>query len=344
MDPIVAPPATPPSPAAPVTPTPTPTPEQAAFEKRDFKGWQDARKAEQAGTPPPTPAPVTPPVEAKKPEPPAAPPPPKKISLTQDELNERTRRAVEAALRDAQAKPPAPSPAAAPPPPAPPPVEKFPTIEDWSKTNPTGTLNDYLDARDTWRDERRTAAAKAQAEHQGRLTELKTRADQFREKVTTAIAADAEFVNKIPADVFAATPLSGLSREAIQAGKATFANVAAEAAFRSADPAKFLIHLHAHPDDVRRIAALPPGEWLVELAVLDRSLRTASPPSKPAPPAAAPAPAPESTISAAPPPPPTVSTPGSTADPEADAFKRHDFKTWQAIKAAQRRARVTGAA
>lgn len=334
-------PVAPPPPAAPAPSAPAPTPEQAAFEKKDFSAWQAAKKA---GNTAPPPAP-----EAKaEPPAPAAPPPPKKITLTQDELNARTRRAVEEALKSAEqartAAPPAP-PTEQPKPPAPPPAEKFPSIEEWSKTHPEGTLNDYLDARDTFRDEQRATAARRDAETRGRLTEMKTRADSFRQNVQAAIAADPQFLNAIPEEIIAAKPFSALSREDIHAGKATIANVAAEAALRSSDAARFLRHLKANPAEANRIGQLSPGEWLVEFIALDRSLGVASAPAQPSPAAAPSQPAaPPSTITAAPPPPETLTRPSSVVDPEAAAFKGKNFAEWQQIQNAKRKAKFTGAA
>lgn len=158
---------------------------------------------------------------------------------------------------------------------------------------------------------------------------------KYGEKLIAAREADPDFLSKIPPAIHEAMPLSGLPKGA----PSTFANVAAEAALYSEDPATFYKYLHANRGEVDRIAQLPTDQWLATLRWLDGRL-SGSPVSGTAPieSPAAPAVMP-STITSAPAPPQLVQKPGSTTDPQSAALKRDDFAAFDRIEQQKMRAK-----
>jgi hypothetical protein len=322
-----------------------------AATKGDFTAFQDASRAERRGTPQAAvdvtpPAPVTPPA-ASAPEAAVTPPAPvtPQLSKRQQEANERTRLAVEHATADlraenerlrAQAGTP---PAQTPPAPAEPEWKRFAAMPDAPKLADFESVEDHTAAMSyfiatTIQQETQTAAQRDQFETQ-RQRFLTERSDKYTANLQAAADADPEFLNKIPPAVATARPLSGLAH----GERATFANVAAEAAFRSEHPDVLLTYLHAHQDEVVTIASLPPSEWLPSLIHLDGRLSGSPTPAAPAAPAPA-ASALPSPISAAPPPPPTIQRAGSSADPKQVALENGDYASmqqhWRAERAAKR--------
>lgn len=159
---------------------------------------------------------------------------------------------------------------------------------------------------------------------EARTAVLMARATQFQDRLTAAVARDPELVSKLPPAVVSATPLSGL-----KAGdRATFANVVAEAAFRSETPAELLTYLHAHPDAATAIASLPSDDWLTALARLDGRVSVAHP---------APAKVHPKTLTDAPEPAVALGAHATAADPLESALRMGDQS---AFKAAKRRERA----
>lgn len=346
------------------TPAPTPTPAPAApaaapapvsasvdaLNKNDFTAFQDAEGAKRAGKPlsdvaaaPATQTPATePPPAATEPAQPPA------LSKRQQDANDRTRRAVEQATADLQARirelegraqP------AQPPTPKEPEWRRYAAMPDAPKVDDFERIEDHTAAMShfiatTMLQERAQNAQHQQHESQ-RQRFLTERGEKFSTKLQEAAAADPDFLDKIPPAVATARPLSGLTSEERQS--ATFANVAAEAAFRSEHPHVLLTYLHAHQDEVVAIASQPPSEWLPALIHLDG--RLSGPLTHPAAPAA-PAPASSaspSPISAAPPPAPELRRTGASVDPKQAALDRGDFSTFQDLSRAERQAKRVSA-
>lgn len=349
MDPVTPAPAAPAQPAAPVTVSAT----RDAATRGDLSAFERADAASRTGNPlpavevkpdapaaPVTPAATTPAAPVTDP---AAPPAEPTLSKRQQDANERTRRAVDAATADLRAEierlkagqPPA-APAATPTP-AEPEWKRYSAHPDAPQLEDFDSVGEHAAAMALFVN-RQMASEQTQAtQQQQRDAFLRTRAQSFGENLRQASDADPDFASKIPPEVLTARPLSAMT----PAERPTFANVVAEAAFRSDNPAAFLQYLHANPASVAEIAKLPSIDWaLVALARLDGRISgapaapAATPPAAPAVPAA-PVPSP---ISAAPPPPPTLST-NTSADPKAAALARGDFAAFDAIEQQERLAK-----
>lgn len=324
--------------------------------KGDFSAFKDAEFARRRGAPKPdvpaTPAPVAA-TPATEPVAPATP----TLSKRQQEQNERTRLAVERATADLRAEndrlrathgTPAPAAPTTPPVAAEPEWKRLaalplaPKLADFESVEEHAAamavfVNQQLDQ------ERTQGEARERFESQ-RQRFLQDRGEKFQAKLQEAVAADPDFLDKIPPALTTARPLSGCIQTAqglIDPGTkqpVTFANVAAEAAFRSEHPDVLLTYLHTHQSEVVALASLPESEWLTSLIHLDGRLSgplTSAAPAAPAPAASA-TPSP---ISAAPPPPPTISRAGSTADPKRSALEKGDFAAFQALERAARAAK-----
>lgn len=339
-----------PAPAAPPTP-PTPiAATDAAFANKNFGDYREARAAEVAGKP-------LPPV-AVAPEVPAAPvveTPPAPVEnrrareeKEQQRINDAIRRGIDAELARRGVAPPAPAPVAQPPAPV---GEKFPSLEAWGKANPTGSFEDYMDARDTWREARRTAEVQQQRAQAADVAELRARNDAYGAKISAASAEDKAFLASLPESARNATPISGclaipncgLIDPATQQ-PAAFGNVVAEVATRSDDPVAFYRYLHSHQDETVAVAQGHPQRWFEALTRLDGRIAAGRAPSStsPATPPAEPTtPATPSPVSAFPPPTPTLTTkPGATADPTDAALRTKNFSAYRASREAERMATV----
>lgn len=341
------------APAAPPQPAPTDSAApsaisavEAAISKSpaDYRAAKrEAKRAELSGKPLPSV-----PVEAA-PAPPAEPAAPKHIKLTQDEINERTRRAVEASTADLRAeidrlkRTTAPAEPVAQPQ-APPPVapEKFPSLDVWAEKNPGKTFDDYLDARDDFRAEQTAKAQKVEQEFKTRSEELTKRGQAFAARVEAGKQADPDFANKIPPamrDPKQSIPLSALSADQLKT--ATFSNLVAEAAFRSEQPIELLKYLHSNQAEAVRIAGIAAERGTVEaLIALERiDERIAAKSAAPPPPLASPKP---KKITSAPAPQETLGNrPADLVDPETAAIKA-GTAAYRQFKREQRASQLIG--
>lgn len=367
MDPVQVP-AADSAPPAPVTETITAT--RAAANAGSFADFDKASSAARDGKPlPDVAAPVAaaaapvadaPPADA----PPAAPAdkPLNRREREQHEANERVRRAVDLATKDLRAEIAAlkGKPAEAPGAPAAAATvadyERYLAMPDAPKEEAFDNYAKYTAAVAVFVHDQRAAeavTARTQKEQSDQQTQaLRERTDRYADRLAAAQEADPDVLAKFPPAVMSVTPISHCERTSTglidpSTGRPpTFANLAAEVALRSDNPAAFLTHLHAHQDETVRIAALPEGEWYAALTRLDgRVSGTGQPPvADPNPAAPAPAaPAAPSPISAAPPPPPTLSKAGSTTNPKQAAVARGDFGTFDKLETQDQRARLTHA-
>lgn len=146
--------------------------------------------------------------------------------------------------------------------------DKFAKLADWfaEPGNAEKGIDDYIEARDEWRETRATQkAAQAQIE-----TRRQAQGDKVSAAFVAAKAADPAFEAKIAPALWSATPMSELA----PGTKPTFANLAAEIAFWSETPADLLIRLSADGSkEAHRILALPPAQWERALISLDTELR-----------------------------------------------------------------------
>lgn len=338
-------PATPAAPAQPVA-DPTPTASEAAVAKSTID-YRAARRAERFGKPGPVAVEAVPAQSDAKPDPAAAAPAQPQLSRKereQNDANERTRKAVEAATADIRAElervkaSAAPrSEPAAPATPAPAPaavVEKFPSIEEWSTKNPDKGLEDYIDARAEFQQDQKTNVARLDADLKARAEDLTKRGQAFSTRMSEAIKAEPDLKSKIPpalSDPNRDTrPLSALSPQELQ--KATFVNLVAEAMFRSERPAEIAKYLHANQAETVRIAKLPTFEALLALSSIDGKLSATgavkpAEPAKPKPKTITSAPAPQETLG---------SRPAESVDPLTAAVKSGDTRAYREQRRAER--------
>lgn len=347
---------------APVVSTPEPT-ISATFDaatRGDFSAFEQAHKAARDGkplaavpVPKADPAPAQAPAAAD-PVDPAAPAQPdtRPVSKRQQNVNDAIRDAVDRATADLRAEldrlrrptPEAPKAAEAPAP-AP---ERFPSIAEWSAKpeNAQKTFEDYLDARDSWVEARRTAQAKQQTESEQRQTQHQQEAARFQERIQAANARDPEWHTRVLPALLEATPLSGCHKDAAgrfvdpnrrdasgQPLPINQTNAIAQVAWYSEHPHALMQEL-SKPDVADRLKDLPPDQFMAALYRIDGQLATAPTPASTAAPAA-PAADSRSPISAAPPPPPTLGKPNATSDPKEAAVKTGDIRSFLALDFAE---------
>lgn len=337
---------TPAAPAPSVEVTPEVTTVSASVDaasRDDFSAFDAAELAAKKGTPLPV-------VERAAPVAKDAPAP---VSKRQQAINESIREAVDRATADSRAEvdrlraqlaAPKSAPVAAPVEVKPPVVpyadaKRYASMPDAPKLEDFETIGDHAAAMSLFVFQKASAEARetsqAEQHEQQRARFLSDVSQKYGEKLIAAREADPDFLSKIPPAIHEAMPLSGLPKGA----PSTFANVAAEAALYSEDPATFYKYLHANRGEVDRIAQLPTDQWLATLRWLDGRL-SGSPVSGTAPieSPAAPAVMP-STITSAPAPPQLVQKPGSTTDPQSAALKRDDFAAFDRIEQQKMRAK-----
>lgn len=339
------------APAAPAQPEPTTQPAtHAAVVNQSTSEYRAARNAERAGKPLPA-VPIA--AEPDTPLAAAAPAPPQlsRKERDQQDANDRTRKAVEAATADLRAEldrvkasvaAPRSAPATAVADPPAPAAEKFPTLDIWAEKNPGKTFDDYLDARDDFRTEQATKAAKVDQEFKTRSEDLTKRGQAFSSAMGEAIKAEPDLADKIPPamrDPQASIPLSAMSPEQLKTAK--FSNLVAEAAFRSANggsgkPAELLKYLHANQAEAVRIAGIAQQygtfEALIALERIDERLAaraTAAPTAQPKPKTLTSAPAQQETLG---------HRPAEATDPKDAAVRRGDTRAYREARREERRA------
>lgn len=325
-----------------ITAPPPPVPaDVAAVQSKNFSDFQEAKAAERVGKP------MAPKAVEKATEPPTPKGPSKKDIEADERIRARVAEAV--ALKDreiadlrAKVAPPT-EPAKQPEQPK---RERFMSLEDFSKANPTATFEDYQEARDDWRDTQKERASRERAAVESLTRDLTERGKTFDQRMRSAVEKEPDLATKIPPAMAQAQGLDALPFSALspsQQANAKFTNIVAEAAFRSEHPAELLKHLHAHPEDVERAGSQRSAvDALYVLAEINGRIgATSTTATGPTTPPAASAVSP-STVANLPPPPPTLNKPGSRVDPADAAFKRNDFASWQAIRVSERLAEMKG--
>lgn len=337
-----------PTPApAPTSDTPTISAEVAAATGDDFAAFDHAHQSTQQGKPLPR---VDAP-ELVKPEAPAAdgtPAPERALSKRQEEANARTRTAVEAATADLRAEVERLKASTAAPRQEPPKTDdakadaerkapRFQSMAEWAQTHPEGSLDDYLEDRDAYREQVRETAERTRQTDETRAKYLTERGQEYGERLQKAHQADPDIASKIAPQILAARPKSGLA----PGERVTFANLVAETGLFSPDPAALYRYLTEHQNEAARLASSPSEDLALRaLAQLDGRLSagtvTATATTSPA--AAEHAAARPDTITKAPAPIRQV-TGSSVSDPLASALARDDFSAFDRIDTAARLAR-----
>jgi len=344
--------------STPQPPTPPQTAAQQAGASGDFGAYEKARFAESSGKPlapapdlpvadesdDDTPAPLTT-TPAQTPTTPAA-APAKPISKRQQQINDYERTVAELKAENARLKAPQEPARREPerPQPAPAPAApKFPDYATYLATHPDESLEQWMDARDEWRDEQRETRSRQQAEVQSRTQAQHERTSTFSSQIDAQTQTQPDFLTKLSPDVLALRPITSLGPDE----KAGPLNIVADLLIDSPRAPALMQHLSDHPEELRRLAAIPPplqrlsgaalasahARWMTrEMTLLEAKLTSADAPA----PSSTP---PPKTITSAPDPPFTLGKKATTdADPEKAAVAQGDYTAFERAKFAALRA------
>ena len=159
--------------------------------------------------------------------------------------------------------------------------ERFPKYAEYLTTHPDAELEDWLEARDTWREQasqRRTAEQQQQQARDAQARSHDERAKHVHAAIATAVQQDSEFLSKIDPRLLSTTALSKLEPH----DRPTFGNFLVEQIFKSEHPTRLMLHL-SNEQEVSRLAQLDPDRVIRELARIEYDLNGAT--SRPAVPA-----------------------------------------------------------
>lgn len=131
------------------------------------------------------------------------------------------------------------------------PAQPAPQTNDAPKRDAYATDEQWLDARDEWRDNRREQQAQQERQQQQAQT-LNAKTENFY--------TEAQKIPGFDRDAFEELPLTRAIAAAI---------IEADA------PAQLMAHLAAHPEEAERIAGLSPTRQVAEMAKLEGKLTTA---------------------------------------------------------------------
>lgn len=339
----------------PVVPAPAPTeaPEtmpaaDAAVAADNYQEFEAAELAKAAGKPL---APVA-----------AVPSPERTLSKRQQEANERTQKAVDAATADLQRQLAEAKAAVAPKPvartePAPAPVvaapskaERFQSFQDYVVKNPEATLEDYLEARDEHRDQARERSVAQQTEAQRMAEHEGTRTERARTALKDRTTTDPAFLTKVNPRILEFKSIADSQAAGVPV---TPGSLVLEEMLGSEHFLSYVDYFTEHPDALAtleavpsHLATLPPrqraqehGRWIVrQMGKLETTLTPAATAAADEPP-----PPPKlKTVSSAPPPPTEIGRRATTpADPIAAAVKSGDYAAFEQAEFAARRAART---
>lgn len=329
--------AAPAQPEAPPTPAPVLTAVETAVAKDDFTAYRETRRAERAGTP--APAPAADPVVEPKPEATAAPvDEPRTVSKRQHDTNERIRLATERAVADrdaeiARLRSQLPAPPAAPR--TEPAAEKFPAYAQYLETNPEASLEDYIDARQDFREglkAKATAAERADADrvrsHEENIAQAQARTRAARQADPVIDAKfkaweSAQSVHELPEILLLKTRDQALAAQQIPLAENDFASAVASSEFS----AQIIAHIADHPDVLQKVRTLENRTAVLKyFGKLETRFEKADV-----------APIQPKTISSAPTPGTALgSRPASATDPLAAAVKAGDVSAYRAARRAER--------
>ena len=149
-----------------------------------------------------------------------------------------------------------------------PPPERFPSYQEMAATKPELTPEQWLDARDEWRD-----AKKAETEGRRRAEEShQQRVGTFRSKITAVETAEPGFWAGLGGFTASLVP----ARELPPGAQLTGRNAIADVIIDSDAPDKLLRHFRDDPADFQRISTLHPMLAIRELGKLEARLDAAS--------------------------------------------------------------------
>lgn len=302
------------APAQPESPTPPPSAVDQAVINNDPSAYRAARLAERSGKPL-APAPVEPAAKKDDPPAPAQTEEARQVSKRQQQINDYERRIAEQNERIArleqQLKPADVKPE---PPKADTPDFSYPEFPEWAAKpgNETKSYETYIESRALarWRFEQQQEQTKqqtAEQETQAKADHAK-RAESWGQKVRAARTKHADF-----------DEVALMAPTEIQRG-----SVIDQWIQGSEEGAEILYHLQQHPEEIRRIHALPSEVAQVrELVKLEESLK----------------PAPVKPVTEAPAPPQTLGSKATDAgDPVDAAVRAGDMGAYRRARLAERAA------
>ncbi len=153
-------------------------------------------------------------------------------------------------------------------------ADRFPKYAEYLTTHPDAELEDWLEARDTWREQasqRRTAEQQQQQARDAQARSHDERAKHVHAAIATAVQQDSEFLSKIDPRLLSTTALSKLEPH----DRPTFGNFLVEQIFKSEHPTRLMLHL-SNESEVSRLAQLDPDRVIRELARIEYDLNGAS--------------------------------------------------------------------
>lgn len=313
------------------TPAPVLTAVETAVAKDDFTAYRDTRRAERSGTP--APAPVAEPVVEVPPVAAAAPvEEPRAVSKRQQQINEYERRIAAQeqrirALESGTATPPAPPVAPRTEPVA---GETFPNYATYLEKNPDASLEDYIDARQDFRESVKARSTNAQRIEAEQSRSQEAQIQQARDRVAAARQADPEFDAKIAPELLTLeTREASIANRRIPLAENDFATEIAKSEYLP----QILLHVSQHPELMTQIRGLDTRRAVMKfVAKLETRFEKAED--------TAPVPTPPKQISSAPTPGTALgSRPASASDPVAAAVKAGDVTAYRTARMAERLAR-----
>lgn len=186
--------------------------------------------------------------------------------------DEAQRRADDAERRAQQARPVESKPVEAPK------ADKFPTYAQYLDTHADASLEDYMDARDDWKDQRRETKFREQREVEQLEQSFTTRATKFSDQYAAAKEADPDLPSRIDTNLLTVKPYSTLTaadkdlirqipnkqdREMV-----AFRCFLADQWLESEHAVALLEHI-SDPSVFQRLATLPPNQVIRELAKVE---------------------------------------------------------------------------
>lgn len=205
-------------------------------------------------------------------------------------------------------------------------ADKFPKYAEYLQTHPDAELEDWMEARDEWKERLRAEGQRLAAQTTNRQRFLTERTQAFSAKMQSAVHADPDLLSKVNPRLLQTKPLSGLAPDEAP----TFGNFLVEQVLASEHPEKLLLHL-SDETEVQRLAALDPDRVIRELAKIEYGLGAAS--------SSGPVPAPVHQSKALPPVKPLGGSPQHDADapPGDDADDEQHRLYWNQKELARRR-------
>jgi len=205
-------------------------------------------------------------------------------------------------------------------------TERFPKYAEYLQSHPDAELEDWLEARDSWRDERHAAQTRARDQQDVQQRTLSERARTFSTKIQEAVRVDPDLLSKVDPRLLQTKALSALAPDE----RPTFGNFLVEQILTSEHPTTLLLHL-SDDAEVQRLATLDPSHVIRELAKIEYGLRAVD---------RGPAPEPSISSKAKPPVKPLGGSPQPASDePDDDASAEEHFNYWNAKELAARRRR-----